>query len=354
MKLTVKKIAGIVDGKIIGNKYAEISNVARIDEAVKGDLTFLYLQNYAKYLTSTNATAVFVKHDQKKPNRDDLTYIEVDSPETAFLVIINTFLKPQFILNGIDSTASVDSSARLGTNVSLGKNVIISANCIIENNTTIFHNTVLMENVKVGSNTLIFPNVTIRENCVIGNRVIIHAGSVIGSDGFGYSPDKNGVYHKIPQIGNVILEDDVEIGSNVSIDRAAVGSTVIGKGVKLDNLVQIAHNVKIGDNTVISAQSGISGSTKIGKNCILAGQVGTVGHIELADGVIVGAQSGVSKSLKKPGKYFGYPAKEMGTTLRLESHIRNLPSYSERIKKLEIQIKELKNIINNQPTEDTK
>lgn len=354
MKLTVKEIAEIVDGKIIGDSSAEISNVARIDEAVKGDLTFLYLQNYAKYLTSTNATAVFVKHNQNKPNRNDLTYIEVDSPENAFQIIISTYLKPKFVLNGIDPTASVDPSAKLGRNISLGKNVVISANCIIEDNTTIFHNTVLMENIKVGSDTLIFPNVTIRENCVIGNRVIIHAGSVIGSDGFGYSPDKNGVYHKIPQIGNVVLEDDVEIGSNVSIDRSAIGSTVIGKGVKLDNLVQIAHNVKIGDNTVISAQSGVSGSTKIGKNCILAGQVGTVGHIELADGVIVGAQSGVSKSLTKPGKYFGYPAKELRTTLRLESHIRNLPSYSERIKRLETQIQELKNLINNQTTEDLK
>ncbi len=170
----------------------------------------------------------------------------------------------------------------------------------------------------MAKNVLIFPNVTIRENTIIGNNVIIHSGTVIGSDGFGYSPDENGVYHKIPQIGNVIIEDDVEIGSNVSIDRAAVGSTIIHKGVKLDNLVQIAHNVKVGENTVMSAQTGISGSTIIGKNCIFAGQVGLVGHVEIADNVIVGAQSGVSKGIKKSGTYFGSPAKEIQTTLRLE------------------------------------
>jgi UDP-3-O-[3-hydroxymyristoyl] glucosamine N-acyltransferase len=203
-----------------------------------------------------------------------------------------------------------------------------------------------LEGSEIGSDCLIFPNVTIREHSKLGKRIIIHPNSVIGSDGFGYLPDDKGVYQKIPQIGNVILEDDVEIGANVSIDRAALGSTVIGEGSKLDNLVQIAHNVVIGKHTVISAQTGISGSTKIGDHCVLAGQVGTVGHIEIADNVMVGAQSGVSKSIKKPGKYFGYPAKELSKSLRLESHIRSLPDYTEKVKNLEKKIKELEEKLN--------
>ena len=203
----------------------------------------------------------------------------------------------------------------------------------------------------VGNNCIIYPNVTIREDCVIGDNVIIHSGTVIGSDGFGYAPRKEGGYDKVPQIGNVVLEDDVEIGSNVSIDRAALGSTVIRKGVKIDNLVQIAHNVNVGDNTVISAQTGIAGSTSIGKNCILAGQVGIVGHIEITDNVILGAQSGVSKSISNSGRYFGYPAKDLGTSLRLEGHFRNLPKYAERIKELERKIEELEKNLN-QNSED--
>ncbi len=214
---------------------------------------------------------------------------------------------------------------------------------MLASNTKIYHNSVILENCKIGNNVLIFPNVTIRENSVIGNNVIIHSGTVIGSDGFGFSPNSEGVYQKIPQIGNVVIEDDVEIGSNVSIDRAAIGSTVIGKGVKLDNLIQIAHNVKVGKNTVMSAQTGISGSTKIGENCIMAGQVGCVGHIEIGDNVLIGAQSGISKSLLKPGTYFGSPAKELKTTLKLEAHIRSLPDYLEKIKKLEEKVSQLEN-----------
>ena len=198
-----------------------------------------------------------------------------------------------------------------------------------------------MEKVKVGENCLIYPNVTIRENCILGNNVIIHSNTVVGSDGFGYIPNAKGEYEKVPQIGNVILEDDVELGSNVSIDRAAFGSTLIKKGVKIDNLVQVAHNVIIGDHTAIAAQAGISGSTKIGKHCMIAGQAGFVGHIEVADQVIVGAQSGVSKSIEKSGKYRGSPAQDMAQQLRLEAQIRNIPSLTEKIKKLEEKIASL-------------
>jgi UDP-3-O-[3-hydroxymyristoyl] glucosamine N-acyltransferase len=200
---------------------------------------------------------------------------------------------------------------------------------------------VILENVEIGDNVLIFPTVTIRENSKIGNNVIIHSGSVIGSDGFGYTPNEKGEYVKIPQIGNVIIEDDVEIGSNVSIDRAMLGSTIIKKGSKIDNLVQIAHNVIIGENTAISAQTGVSGSTEIGNNVIVAGQVGFADHLVIADKVIVAAKSGVSKSLTKPGIYFGSPAKEHREALRLEGHIRSLPDYAAKIKELEKRIEEL-------------
>jgi UDP-3-O-[3-hydroxymyristoyl] glucosamine N-acyltransferase len=218
---------------------------------------------------------------------------------------------------------------------------VVSSGCIIGDNVKIFHNAVLNDDVNVGNGCLIFSNVTIREKCVIGNRVIIHPGTVVGSDGFGYDTDENGVFHKIHQIGIVKIEDDVELGANVCIDRASTGATVIKKGVKIDNLVHIAHNVVVGENTAIAAQAGISGSTKVGKNCLIAGQVGIVGHIEIGDKVTLIAQSGVSKGIPKPGVYFGAPAKEMGTALRLEGHIRSLPEYAAKIHQLENQVKEL-------------
>ncbi len=337
MKIRLKDAADFVGGTVIGNPDVEISGIAKIEEAKEGDLTFLYLPSYEKYLETTKASAVIISPEFKK-TRSDLSYIEVQNPNVAFQKIITTFLKPKLNLSGIDSSASIHPTAKIGKNVAIGKNVVVSENCEIGDNTFIFHNTVLMDNVKIGSNTIIYPNVTIRENCIVGNNVIIHSNTCIGSDGFGYVLNEKGEYEKVPQIGNVVIEDDVEIGSNVSVDRAALGSTLIKKGVKIDNLVQVAHNVVIGEHTAIAAQSGISGSTKIGKHCMIAGQSGFVGHIEIADGTIIGAQSGVSKSIKKSGKYRGTPAEEMSTQLRLEAHIRNLPQYSERIKKLEEKI----------------
>ncbi len=345
MKISIKDAAKLVDGKIIGDANLFFSNIARIDQAHKGELSFLYLSSYEKYLNTTNASIVIV-NPNIETHRKDLTYIVVDDPNNAFHKIVSKYFMPKVNLKGIDKSAFVDATAIVGQNVAIGKNVVISKNCIIGDNTKIFHNSVIMENVKIGNNTLIYPNVTIREKCKIGNFVILHPGVVIGSDGFGFSPDEKGIYHKIPQIGNVVIKNDVEIGANVTIDRAAIGSTVINKGVKLDNLIQIAHNVEVGEHTVISAQSGVSGSTKIGKHCILAGQVGTVGHIEITDNVIIGAQSGVSKAIKKPGKYFGYPAKEWSTSLRLEAHIRSLPKYAGRINELEKEIENLKKQLN--------
>jgi len=339
IKLT--DIAKLVDGKMTGDTEVIINSVARIDEAGKGDLTFLYLQNFEKYFATTGASAILVKPEFNK-TRDDISYIEVNEPEIAFNKILVHFFTKDLILEGVDETAFVHSSSVLGKNVGLGKNVVIGPNCKIGNNVKIFHNSVLLDDVEVGDNSIIYQNVSIREESKIGRDVIIHAGAVIGSDGFGYRKDDKGVYHKVPQIGNVILEDDVEIGANTTIDRAALGSTIVKKGTKIDNLVQIAHNVSVGSNTVMSAQSGVSGSVKIGDNVIIAGQVGIAGHLEITDNVVLMAQSGVPKSILKPGLYFGYPAKAAKTAKILEAHFRNFPEYVERIKKLEEEIKKLK------------
>jgi UDP-3-O-[3-hydroxymyristoyl] glucosamine N-acyltransferase len=341
MELTLKEIADVVGGKIVGDENLIVNNISKIEEAQEGDLTFLYLPAYEKFFQSTKASAIFVKPGFNE-SRKDISYVEVQNPNTAFFIIIEKYFKPSFNLEGIDPTAYIDLTASLGSNVSLGRNVVISKGCKIGNNVKIYHNTVLLDEVEIGDDALIFSNVSIREKCRIGNRVIIHPGTVIGSDGFGYNPDAEGVYHKIPQIGNAIIEDDVEIGSNVTVDRATIGSTIIKKGVKIDNLVQVAHNVVIGENTVIAAQSGISGSAKIGNSCILAGQSGIVGHIELTDGVIITAQSGVTKSITKPGQYFGSPAREQKTAFKIEAYVKNLPEYVEKIKELEREVQDLK------------
>lgn len=343
MTIKLSEISTLIDGKIVGNSDITISGLSNLKEANNGELSFLYMSSYLNQLKETKASVVLIPPTFEKSN-PDLTYIEVEKPNIAFQKIVNTYFKPKFELSGIHSSANHHETSSIPESTALGMNVVIGENTVIGEQTKIFHNTVIMDNCSIGNNVLIFPNVTIREDTIIGDNVIIHSGTVIGSDGFGYSPDSDGVYHKIPQIGNVVLEDNVEIGSNVSIDRAAVGSTIIHKGVKLDNLVQIAHNVKVGDNTVMSAQVGVSGSVVIGKNCILAGQVGSVGHIEIADNVIVGAQSGISKGIKKPGTYFGSPAKEIKTTLKLEAHIRTLPKYAERIKELEKKIEKLESL----------
>jgi len=341
MSLKLSDIAALVEGTITGNPEVTIFNVAKIEDAKAGELTFLYADAYKKFFPATKASAILVKAGFDK-TRDDITYIEVKDPNKAFIKVLLTYFKPDFPLVGIDKTASVDPSATLGENVALGKNVVIGANCKIGKNSKIFHNSVILNDVEIGDDALIFQNVSIRENCIIGSRVIIHPGTVVGSDGFGYVPDEKGEYIKIPQIGNVVIEDDVELGSNVSIDRAALGSTIVKRGTKIDNLVQIAHNVVVGAHTAISGQAGISGSTKLGDHCILAGQVGLSGHIELGNGVIIGAQGGVSKSLPKPGIYFGSPAKEIMEAKRTEVHIRNLSTYAEKIKKLESDLEELK------------
>jgi UDP-3-O-[3-hydroxymyristoyl] glucosamine N-acyltransferase len=352
MKISLTEVAGLIGGTITGDGNITISNLAKIEEAGTGDLTFLYLPAYDKYFETTKASAILVNPGFNK-TRSDIAYIEVTDPNKAFSKILQHYFSPGFPLSGIDVSASVHPLAVIGKNVAIGKNVVISAGCKINDNVKIFHNTVLLEDVVVDEGTIIFQNVSIREKVKIGKRNVIHPGAVIGSDGFGFFTDQKGVYNKIPQIGIAVLEDDVEIGSNVTIDRATFGATIIKRGTKIDNLVQIAHNVTIGEDTVISALTGISGSTKIGNHCILAGQVGIVGHIEIGDNIIIMARSGISKSIYKPGPYYGAPAKEAKLALKQEAYVRSLPDYVERIKQLEKQVavlnEELKNLSKLQP-----
>ena len=340
MQIKLKEAAALINGKIIGDEEITFSSLAKIEEAQPGDLTFLYHQSYEKFFKNTRASVILVKPGFNR-SRSDITYVETADPNVAFAKLIIRYFNPEFSLSGIDKSASIHQGAKLGSNVSVGKNVVISSGCKIGNNVKIFHNSVLLEDVEIGDDCIIFQNVSIREKCKIGNRIIIHAGAVIGSDGFGYYNDDKGVFYKIPQIGNVILEDDVEIGANTTIDRAAIGSTILKRGVKIDNLVMIAHNVVIDEDSAIAAQSGVAGSTKIGKHCLLAGQVGVIGHVEIADNVTLLAQTGVSKGIPKSGTYFGAPVKEVKTALKLEAHIRSLPEYADKIKKLEEEIRQL-------------
>jgi UDP-3-O-[3-hydroxymyristoyl] glucosamine N-acyltransferase len=335
-------IAKFLNCELIGNEDVEIKRVAEIQSAVDGDITFIANPKYEKFFDTTKASAVIVGKNFAK-RRDDLSILLVDDPYFAFVKVLKLLNPPVELLPpGIHPTAVVSESAVLGENVRIGANAVIGERVRIGNNTTIMPGVVIGDDVEIGNDVLIYPNVTIYHKCKIGNRVIIHSGTVIGSDGFGFAPRPDGSYEKIPQVGIVVIEDDVEIGSNCSIDRATLGETVIKRGAKLDNLIQIAHNVVIGENTVIAAQTGIAGSTKIGKNCVLAGQVGIVGHIEIADRTTIAAQSGVSKSITEPGKvYFGYPAREHSVALRIEGAIRQLPDLIKEFRDLKSKIEKL-------------
>ncbi len=352
MQITAQELAQILQGKVDGNASVSLSRIAAIQSADEGDLSFLANRRYEKFLAETNASAVIVAESQPVDRRD-LTLIRVKDPYLGFLQALKLFYEPEQAPWSavhpaalIEPTASVHPSAAVGpmayvgTNAAVGEGSVVGAGCVIGNGVTI------------GRNCLLHPNVTVIAKATIGDSVIIHAGTTIGSDGFGFAP-KGGAYEKIPQTGTVVIEDDVEIGANCAIDRATIGSTVIGKGSKLDNLIQVAHNVEIGSNTVIAAQSGVSGSTRLGSNVIIAGQVGLVGHIDVGDGVTVTAQSGVSKSISGTGKVFrGSPAREMHEELRQEAAIRQLPDVIAAVRKLEARLKELEELTHHQSEAD--
>jgi UDP-3-O-[3-hydroxymyristoyl] glucosamine N-acyltransferase len=347
--MTIHEIAEWLGGEIVGNNIEsapDIERVAKIEDADSGSLTFLANPKYEKHLGSTQATAVLVsrKLDLKKVvDRASLIFIRVDDPYIAFLLVLKRITPTaELFTSGIHSTAIVPSNAILGKNISIGSCAVIGEHAIIGDNTKIGAGCVIGNHAQVGSECILYPNVVIYHQCKIGNRVILHAGSVIGSDGFGFAPKADGTYEKIPQLGIVVLDDNVEIGANTTVDRATMGETHIHHGVKIDNLVQIAHNVVIGEHTVIAAQTGISGSTKIGKHCMLAGQVGIAGHIEIADRTVIMAQSGIPKSIEEPGKsYFGYPADEARKAQRMYIAMKMLPDMVREFTALQKKVVEL-------------
>lgn len=332
MEKTLKEIASLINGELIGDGNVKINNINGIKEAQQGEITFLANPLYQPLLNETKASAIITSKDIESASKP---IIRTDNPSLAFSKVISIFRTQQ----KEKPPEGIDKAALIGKDVSLGKDVTISAYAVIEEGTSIGEGTIIYPHVYIGHNTKIgkfskiYPNVSIRENSVIGSKVIIHSGTVIGSDGFGFVK-VDGVHQKIPQTGIVVIEDEVEIGSNVSIDRARFGKTIIGKGTKIDNLVQIAHNVTIGPNSIIVSQTGISGSVSIGKEVVLAGQVGIVGHVEIGDKVIVAAQSGVSKSIPADSVVLGSPAKPISEEKRILACIRRLPELFKAVKEL--------------------
>lgn len=344
--MTVEEIASWLNGEIVGNKTVEITRVARIEDAGAGDLTFLANPKYERHLATTKATAVLVSKKQDLrayADHGSLTFIRVEDPYVGFLRVLDRLTpKVDPFPQGIHPTAVVAKSALVGKNVAIGAYAVVDEGAAIGDHTKISHGCIIGRETRVGSDCLLYPRVTVYHQCRIGNRVTIHSGTVVGSDGFGFAPKPDGTYEKIPQLGIVVIEDDVEIGSNCSIDRATIGETIIRRGVKIDNLVQIGHNCTVDENTVIAAQTGLAGSTKIGKHVMVGGQVGFAGHMEIADHSVIMAQSGVTKSLTKPGEtYFGYPAKEIRKAHRIEAALRSLPELIREIRDLQQRVAQL-------------
>jgi len=340
MKLS--EIAKLLDAELIGDGDKEISGVGKIESAKPDEITFIANPAYEKYFSTTAAGAVMVSKKfspRSKPGlaKRNIPILRVEDPYLAFLDLLERFSPGTDLQEiGIAESAVVSDTAEISEEeIRIGANCFIGDKCRIGSRVRILPGCVLLPGAEIGDDSVIYPNVTVYHGCLIGKGVIIHSGSVIGSDGFGQARNKDGTYQKIPQNGIVVIEDDVEIGSNCCIDRATIGETRIGRGVKLDNQIQIAHNVIIGENTVIAAQSGIAGSTKIGKNCMIGGKVGIVGHIEICDNVIITAASNVSKSITKPGVYSGYRAQPQMVELKKEAVIRNLDDLIKRIDKIE-------------------
>jgi len=338
MEISLRELAKLLDGKVVGDGDVLITGVAGIKEARPGDITFLANPRYETYTRTTKASAVIV--DQNHGSVDK-PLIQNSNPYYAFLKAVKVFHGEQEdVLSGIHETAVIGERVKLGENVSLGPYTVIRDGVEIGDGCVVKAGSYIGSRSRLGRQVLIYPNVTVREDSILGDRVIIHSGTVVGSDGFGYAKD-GGAYHKIPQVGNVVIEDDVEIGSNVAIDRATIGTTLIKKGVKIDNLVQIAHNVRIGENSIIIAQVGISGSTEIGSDVVLAGQAGLVGHIKIGDNARVGSQAGVTKSVPANTSVSGYPAQPHSLSKRLHASLQRLPDLIKRVRNLEKKLEEL-------------
>jgi UDP-3-O-[3-hydroxymyristoyl] glucosamine N-acyltransferase len=334
MKFSAKQIADLLNGQIEGNATVEISKLAKIEEGVEGSISFLANPKYTQYLYSTKASLVIVNKDLVLTAPVSATLVRVDSAEKAFATLLEMYNQIKLNKSGISKMAAIAESASVGNNVYAGEFAVVGENVKIGNNVKIYPQVYIGDNAVIGDNTTLFAGVKIYSETQIGKDCIIHSGTVIGSDGFRFNPQNDN--QKIPQIGNVIIEDNVEIGANCAIDRATLGSTILRKGVKFDNLIHIAHNVEIGENTYIAAQGVVAGSTKIGKNCMFSGQVGIVGHLTIADNTMITAQSGISKNITNKGEvYMGSPAFDAGKYRKSYIHFRNLDAIVKRIDKLE-------------------
>jgi UDP-3-O-[3-hydroxymyristoyl] glucosamine N-acyltransferase len=342
MTFSALQIAALINGKTEGDANTSVTSFGKIEEAQNGQLAFLANSKYEEYLYTTKASVIIVNDALELRQPVTATLIRVPDAYTAFASLLSKYQQMmQQQLIGVQQPVYISSSASYGENVFIGAFAYLGDNVKVGDHTKIYPQVYLGNNVKVGENSIIHPGVKIYHDCLIGNNVVIHAGTVIGSDGFGFAPQADGSFQKVPQIGNVIIENNVEIGANTTIDRATMGSTIIRSGAKLDNLVQIAHNVEVGNFTVIAALAGISGSTKIGKGVMIGGQAGLAGHLQVEDGSKINAQAGLGKSLKAGSSVTGSPAYDYNKAIRSQAVARNLPEMEKRIKELEALVKQL-------------
>lgn len=344
MQFSASQIANLLGGKIEGDANAIVTGVAKIEEAEDGSLCFISNPKYEEYIYQTKASVVLVNDSLRLSKTVNCTLIRVSDAYVSFALLLqkyNEMIASQ-APKGIEQPSFIASTATVGPNVYIGAFSYIADGAVIEEGASIYPNSFVGKNTRIGKNTTLFAGVKIYESCSVGQNVIIHSGTVIGCDGFGFAPQPDGSYQKIPQIGNVVIEDDVEIGANCAIDRATMGTTIIHKGAKLDNLIQIAHNVEVGEHTVIAAQSGIAGSAKIGQYCMIGGQAGIIGHIQIADHTNINAQSGVAKSVNEPHTVLnGTPAFDYKSVLKSQAIFRHLPEINDRVKELEKHIASL-------------
>jgi len=339
MKFTAAQIAGILEGEVVGNPDAEVFKLSKIEEGTEGSLTFLANPKYINYIYSTQATITIVNNTFEPEQEITTTLIKVEDAYKSFSKLLEYYNQVKLMKSGIEQPSVISEGVTYGSDLYLGSFCYVGKNVTIGDNVKIYPNTFIGDNVTIGDNCVFFAGVRIYSETVIGNRCTIHSGTIIGSDGFGFAPQEDGTYVKVPQIGNVIIEDDVEIGACTTVDRATLGSTIIRKGVKLDNHIQVAHNVEIGENTVIAAQTGIAGTTKIGKNCLIGGQVGFAGHLVIGDGVKIQAQSGIGKNLEAGEVVQGSPAFNYGDFAKSFVHFRNLPKIVSDLEDLKNTIK---------------
>ena len=339
MKFTANQIADLLGGEIVGDENTEVFKLSKIEEGTPGSLTFLSNPKYTPYIYSTNASITIVNQDFTPEKDISTTLIKVPNAYSAFSTLLEYYNQIKSSKSGIESPVFISDSAHIGTDVYVGAFTHIGANVSVGNNVKIYPNTYIGDNVTIGDNTTLYAGVKIYSDCEIGQHCTIEAGVIIGADGFGFSPNESGVYQKVPQIGNVIIQDHVDIGAGTTIDRATLGSTLIKTGVKLDNQIQVAHNVTIGENTVIAAQTGIAGSTKIGAHCQIGGQVGIVGHITIGNNVKIQAQSGISKIVPDNATLQGTPAFGYGEYYKSYVHFKNLPQLAKTLDELKKEIK---------------